>query len=105
MFRSKVLIAIVTMAVTSAPASATEAMQPTGEVLTSGQVVKVDVNAGRITIEHKAIWRFYMESATRIFEVRDATMLTGLTPGDRIRFRIERTESGFVITWIENANQ
>jgi Cu(I)/Ag(I) efflux system protein CusF len=104
MFRRKVLIAIAATAVTSAPASAMEAIRPTGEVLASGRVVKVDVDAGRITIEHKLIWRFYMEPATRIFKVRDATMLTGLTPGDRIRFSVERAEGGFVITWIENAN-
>jgi Cu(I)/Ag(I) efflux system protein CusF len=105
MFRRKLVIAIASMAAMSAPASAMEAMRPAGEVLASGRVVKVDIDAGWITIEHKPIWRFYfMESATRIFKVRDATMLTGLTPGDRIRFWIERIEGRFVVTWIENAN-
>jgi Cu(I)/Ag(I) efflux system periplasmic protein CusF len=74
-------------------------------VLASGRVVKVDVDAGKIMIEHRPILRLHMmESMTRIFQVRDVAMLTGLTPGDRIRFKVERGESGFVITWIENAN-
>lgn len=46
-----------------------------------------------------------MESMTMIFKVRDPAMLTGLTPGDSIRFKVERAESGFVITRIENALQ
>lgn len=106
MLRRSFLITIIAAAATSAPASAMEAMRPTGEVLASGRIVRVDVDSGMITIEHKPIWRFYMmESLTRIFRVRDATMLTGLTPGDRIRFTVERVEGGFIITWIENAIQ
>ena len=81
-----------------------EAMGPGGEGLDSGRVAKVDVDAGKIMIEHRPIWSFYMEAMTRIFKVRDTTMLTGLAPGDRIRFKVERAEGGFVITWIENAN-
>lgn len=106
MLRRNVLATIITVAATSAPASAMEAMRPIGEGLASGRVVKVDVDAGEITIEHKPIWHLYLtEVQTRTFKVRDATMLVGLTPGDRIRFMVERVERGFVITWIENANQ
>lgn len=109
MFRRTVLVAVAAVAATSAPAApalAMEAMRPIGESLASGRVVKVDTDAGEITIEHRPILRFYMtESMTRIFKVRDVTMLTGLTPGDNIRFMIERAEGRFVITWIENANK
>jgi Cu/Ag efflux protein CusF len=104
MFRRKLLIAIVAIAAMKAPALAMEAMLPTGELLASGRVVKVDIGASRITIEHKPIWRFYTEAGTRIFKVRDVTMLLGLTPGDWIRFIVERTDGGFVVTWIENSN-
>ena len=108
MFRRTVLFAVAAVAATSAPAApalAMDAMRPIGEVLASGRVVKVDTDAGEITIEHRPILRFYMmESTTRIFKVRDVTMLTGLTPGDKIRFTVERAEGRFVITWIENAS-
>lgn len=76
-----------------------------GVPLASGRVVRVEADAGRITIEHRPIWHLYMESMTMIFKVRDSAMLTGLTPGDSIRFKVERAESGFVITRIENALQ
>jgi Cu/Ag efflux protein CusF len=96
---------VAAMVATSTPALAMEAMRPIGVVLASGKVVKVNIDAGEITIEHRPILRFYiMESMTRIFKVHDVTLLTGLTPGDRIRFTLERAEGGFVITWIENAN-
>lgn len=106
MFRRTVLVMVAAVAATSGPALAMEAMRPIGEVLASGRVVKVDTDVAQITIEHRPILRFYMmESMTRIFKVRDVTMLTGLTPGDRIRFKVERAEGGFAITWIENANE
>ncbi len=72
--------------------------------LAAGRVVKVEADAGRITIEHRPIWRFYMESMTMIFKVRDPAMLAGLTPGDRIRFKVERDGRSLVIVRIENSN-
>jgi Cu(I)/Ag(I) efflux system protein CusF len=107
MMRRNIVPALVALAVASAstaPALAWDAARPTGEVLPIGRVVKVDAGAGRITIEHKPIWRLYMEAMTMTFRVSDPAMLTGLTPGDRIRFKVERAGDGFVVTWIENTN-
>jgi Cu(I)/Ag(I) efflux system protein CusF len=112
MIRRNILMTLVAMAATSASSAtalAWDAEQPNGrglsaEVLSAGRVVRVDADAGKITVEHRPIWRLYMEAMTMVFKVRDATMLTGLTPGDRIRFKVERTGDGFVITRIENSN-
>lgn len=107
MIRRNILMTIVAMAATSAtaaPALAWDAARSTEQVLSAGRVVKVDADAGKITIEHRPIWRLYMESMTMIFKVRDAATLTGLTPGDRIRFKVERAGDGFVVTRIENTN-
>lgn len=108
MIRRNVLITIIALAATSVsitPTLASDTMQPGQDVLSSGRVVKVDADAGKITIEHRPIWNLYMEAMTMIFKVRDPAMLTGVTPGDRIRFKVERTDDGFVVTRIENANQ
>lgn len=105
MTRRNTFVALVAMASTSAfaaPASAWDAAQYTDQVLSAGRVVKVDADAGKITIEHKPIWYLYMEAMTMIFKVADNSILTGLTPGDRIRFKVERVGDGFVITRIEN---
>lgn len=100
MLRRRVLVAIVAAA-TSAyamPALAGDAG------LSAGRVVNVDIEAGKITVEHKPIWHLYMESMTMIFRVKDPAMLIGLSPGDKIRFKVERGNGGFVITRIENSN-
>lgn len=105
MTRRTILMALVAMASTSAfaaPASAWDPVQYTDQILSAGRVVKVDADAGKITIEHKPIWYLYMEAMTMTFKVADNSMLTGLTPGDRIRFKVERAGDGFIITRIEN---
>ncbi|MBN9088059.1 MAG: copper-binding protein [Reyranella sp.] len=107
MIRRNILATLVIMAATSAvaaPALAWDVAGSTEQGLSSGRVVKVDADAGMITIEHKPIRRLYMDAMTMIFKVRDPTLLTGLTPGDKIRFRVDRAGDGFVITRIENAN-
>ena len=45
-----------------------------------------------------------MEPMTMIFRVKDPAMLMGLIPGDKIRFKVERDNDGFVVTRIENSN-
>ena len=105
MFRRRVLAAVVA-AVTSAvalPALAWDASLSGERVLSAGRVVNVDTDAGKIAIEHKPITHLYMESMTMIFRVKEPTMLIGLTPGDKIRFKVERDNEGFVITRIENS--
>jgi Cu(I)/Ag(I) efflux system periplasmic protein CusF len=107
MIQRNILMTIVAMAATSAsavPALAWGAAQSTEQVLSVGRVVKVEADAGRITIEHRPIWRLYMEVMTMTFKVHDPAMLTGLTPGDRIRFKVDRAGDGFVVTTIENTN-
>lgn len=106
MIRRNILIAIVAMAAmiaSAAPAPASDTTQSAEQVLSTGRVVKVEAEAGKITIEHRPIWHLYMESMTMIFRVKDPAMLIGLTPGDKIRFKVERDNEGFVITRIENS--
>lgn len=75
-----------------------------GEPLAAGQVVAVDRAGGRLTVAHRGIGRFYLEPSTRIFRVEDPMVLTGLTPGDKIRFDVERDGKSFVIVRLEHSN-
>ena len=72
--------------------------------LAAGRVVAVDPGDGKITVEHAPIARFYLERMTRIFPVEDRMLLVGLTPGDKIRFDLERRAGHYVVTRIENSN-
>lgn len=105
MFGRRAFAAVVAAATgaVALPALAWDASLSGERVLSAGRVVNVDTDAGKITIEHQPITQLYMESMTMIFRVKDPAMLIGLTPGDKIRFRVERDTEGFVITRIENS--
>ncbi len=106
MFRRRAIVLVVAAATSAiaAPTLAWDASLSGERVLPAGRVVKVDSDAGKIAIAHKPIPHLYMESMTMIFQVKEPAMLTGLTPGDKIRFKVERDNDGLVISRIENAN-
>ena len=73
--------------------------------LAAGEVVAINHAAGTITIRHKPIpGLLKMETMTMIFRVSDKSMLEGLSPGDKIRFKLERDGRSFVVVRIENSN-
>jgi|GEM_PF-6443027 len=72
--------------------------------LASGRVVAVDRTGGRITLDYPPIPQLLLEGGTRNFTVQDAALLTGLTPGDKVRFEVEREGRGFIVKRIVNSN-
>jgi Cu(I)/Ag(I) efflux system protein CusF len=106
MSRRRVLLATIAAVLGSPafPVLAAHVVLSDGQVLSTGRLVNIDIEAKKITIEHKPIKRFYMETMIMIFRVKDAESLKGLTPGDKIRFDVERDNEGFIITKIENTN-
>ena len=81
-------------------------LQPVEEYpLTTGRIVAVDAKDGRLTVRHRGVARFYLDPGTYIFHVEDHALLTGLTPGDKIKFDVAREgKRRYVITRIENSN-
>ena len=80
-------------------------LQPVEEFpLAAGKIVAVDATDGRLTVRHRGVGRFYLEPGTRIFHVEDRSLLTGLTPGDKIRFDVARNGKRYDIRRIENSN-
>jgi Cu(I)/Ag(I) efflux system protein CusF len=71
--------------------------------LAVGRVVMVNRTTGRITIDHGPIARLALQPEVDVFYAADPAMLTGLSPGDKIRFEARRTTHHFVITRLENA--
>lgn len=69
-----------------------------------GRVVAVDRAASKITIEYPAIPQLLLEGGVRKFAVQDAALLTSLTPGDKVRFEVEREGRNFVVRHIVNSN-
>lgn len=62
-----------------------------------GVVVVVNVEKSRVKINHEKIEGF-MEAMTMWFDVKDAAMLSGIAPSDKVEFTITEETSADVIT-------
>ena len=75
------------------------------EVLTDGQVTKVDKSAGKITIKHGPMKKFDMEDGmTMVYRVQDPAMLTAVKAGDKVKFDADHVNGQFIVTKIQKAN-
>ncbi len=89
----------------TAPSATLASLQPAeGFPLTAGKIVAVDAKDGRLTVRHRGVARYYLEPGTFVFHVEDPVLLTGLTPGDKIKFDVARKGKRYDITRIENSN-
>ena len=71
--------------------------------LSEGEVRKVDKSAGKLTLRHGEIRNLDMPPMTMVFQVADPALLDRVKPGDKVRFRAEKTGSGYAVTVIETA--
>jgi len=91
---------LVAQAAAGAPSSAAAAV-PTP--LADGEVRKVDVGAGKITLRHGEIKSIDMPPMTMVFTVADPALLDGRQVGEKVRFAAERRNGAYVVTRIEPA--
>jgi len=71
--------------------------------MTDGEVRKVDKGAAKVTIKHGEIKNVEMPPMTMVFQVKDAALLDKVKAGDKVKFRVEKAGSGYVVTAIEAA--
>lgn len=71
--------------------------------LTAGEVRKVDLEQGKLTIKHEALENLDMPGMTMVFKASDAKLLKDVKQGDKILFRAEKSDSGFMIVRLEQA--
>ena len=76
------------------------ATTPEGVYEIRGVVVAVDVGRRILEINHEAIPGF-MPAMTMPYEVADASLLVGLSPGDRVRGTLRVDSRGYIITALE----
>ena len=53
-----------------------------------GEVRKIDLENGKVAIKHSAIKALDMPTMTMVFTAQDKDILTGVKPGDRIKFMV-----------------
>ena len=71
--------------------------------LVNGKVTKIDVSAGKITIDHQKIPNLDMPAMTMVFKAADPAMLTKVKAGDRIRFSADSVNGQITVTKIDKA--
>jgi len=67
----------------------------------NGEVVKIEVDRGRITLKHDAIPNLEMDGMTMVFRVADPAMLTQVREGERVRFEASRVNGNITVTRIQ----
>lgn len=68
---------------------------------THGEVRKVDMENGKLTLKHGEIKNLDMPAMTMVFAVKDKAMLDKLKPGDKVKFKATKDEGKFTVVEIE----
>ncbi|HEY0956222.1 MAG TPA: copper-binding protein [Roseateles sp.] len=71
--------------------------------MTDGEIRKVDKDNKKLTIKHGDIKSLDMPGMTMVFQVKDPAMVERVKAGDKIRFKVEKGASGFVVTELQPA--
>ena len=83
----------------AAAATASTAV-PDGD-MTAAEVRKVDKDAKKITLKHEAIKSLDMPGMTMVFQVKDATLLDKAKAGDKVKVKVIKDGSAYVVTDIK----
>lgn len=70
----------------------------------SGEVKKIDADAGKITLKHGPAKSLGMdEPMTMVYRVKDPAMLKQVKVGDKVSFEAEEAASGYTVTKLQKA--
>jgi Cu/Ag efflux protein CusF len=83
----------------SAAASADQA-----DVLTAGEITRVDARTGKLTIRHEEIKNLDMPPMTMVFALAASAQPATFKPGDKVLFHAEDKEGSLIITRIQPAS-
>lgn len=76
---------------------------PTAAAMSSGEIRRIDQNAGKITLKHGEIKHLDMPGMTMVFTVKDKALLTPFKAGDKVQFMVIDDHGQMVITDMEPA--
>ncbi|GAA4011934.1 copper-binding protein [Actimicrobium antarcticum] len=88
--------------VKTAPAAAV-ATVASNDAMSDGEVKKVDIEAGKITIKHGPLANLDMPGMTMVFRVKDSAMLDTVKSGDKVKFVAEKVGGALTVTTIQPA--
>lgn len=79
----------------------TQHAAPGASRMSSGEVVKVDRDAAKITIKHGPLANLNMPGMTMVFKAKDPALLARVKAGDKINFVAEQVNGALIVTKIE----
>lgn len=66
-----------------------------------GEVRRIDTGAAKITLKHGDIKNLDMPPMTMVFRVKDATLLSKVKAGDRVRFTADKVDGDYTVLSLE----
>ena len=88
-----------------APATGPVAQQAPGAApLVEGEVRKVDLEQGKLTLRHGPIPNLDMPPMSMVFRVADPKMLEAVKPGDKVKFTADKIDGAFTVTSLRAAD-
>ena len=97
-----IALPVSTMAQTTMDHGKMDMSQPAAS-MTEGEVKKVDIEAGKVTIKHGPIKHMDMPGMTMVFTAKDKGLLANVKPGDKVQFMVVSESGKMVVTAIEPA--
>ena len=77
--------------------------QAAGQPVSEGEVRKVDLAQGKVTLRHGPLVNLDMSAMTMVFTVPDKKLLEGLKAGDKVKFTADKKDGTYIVTHIEVA--
>ncbi len=71
--------------------------------MTDGEVRKIDMEGGKLTLKHADIKNLDMPGMTMVFVVKDKAMLDKLKAGDKVKFKAINDAGKLTVTEIQPA--
>ena len=94
-----IALPVSTMAQTTMDHGKMDMSQPAAS-MTEGEVKKVDLDAGKVTIKHGPIKHMDMPGMTMVFTAKDKGMLANVKPGNKVQFMVMNESGKMVVTAI-----
>lgn len=76
----------------------------TAATMSDGEIMKIEKDAGKITIKHGPLANFDMPAMTMVFRVKDPAMLEQVKPGDKVKFIAEKLDGALTVTTLQASN-
>lgn len=84
--------------------ASTAASTGQSNVMTAGEITRVDARTGKLTIRHEEIKNLDMPPMTMVFALSDSAQSTSFKAGDKVLFHAEDKDGSLIITRIQPAS-